>query len=72
MATLAQIISATMYNNSSLRQSQLDNIYLYLKTYSNDAMGTNQLDKFVLNASLGIAVRISLNVAQVANMALGI
>lgn len=35
-------------------------------------MGTNQLDKFVLNASLGIAVRISLNVAQVANMALGI
>lgn len=41
-------------------------------TYANDGFGTNQLDMLVLNAALGVALSIGLDVAQVTNVAGGI
>jgi hypothetical protein len=37
--------------------------------YSNNALGSNQLDQLILNASLGITLTIGLEVAQVTNVA---
>lgn len=38
-------------------------------TYANDGLGANQLDVLVLNAALGVALGIGLDVAQVTNVA---
>lgn len=38
-------------------------------TYANDALGANQLHKRVLERALGVALTISLNVAEVTNVA---
>jgi hypothetical protein len=40
------------------------------KTYADDALGANQLDELVLDAALGVALAIGLDVAQVADVAL--
>lgn len=38
-------------------------------TYANDGLGADQLDVLVLNAALGVALGIGLDVAQVTNVA---
>lgn len=38
-------------------------------TYANDGLGADQLDVLVLNAALGVALSIGLDVAQVTNVA---
>lgn len=38
-------------------------------TYADDGLGANQLDVLVLNAALGVALGVGLDVAQVANVA---
>ena len=37
-------------------------------TYANDGLGANQLDVLVLNAALGVALGIGLDVAQITNV----
>ncbi len=37
-------------------------------TYANDAVGANQLDEAVRDGALGVALAVSLNVAEIANV----
>lgn len=39
------------------------------ETYTNDRLGSNQLDVLILDSALGVALAISLDVAQVTNVA---
>jgi hypothetical protein len=40
------------------------------KTYADDALGADQLDELVLDAALGVALAVGLDVTEVANVAL--
>lgn len=42
------------------------------KTYAQNALGTDQLDKLVLNGAVGVALSISLEVTKVTNVTVGI
>lgn len=42
------------------------------KTYAQNALGTDQLDKLVLNGAVGIALGIGLEVTKVTNVTVGI
>ena len=39
-----------------------------MKTYANDALGSDQLDELILDGSLGVALGISLEVAQISDV----
>ena len=54
VATLAKVVGASVDNNGA----------------AEDALGTDQLDELVANGALGIALAVSLEVAQVTNVAL--
>lgn len=40
------------------------------RTYANNALRANQLDQLIIDAALGIALAVSLEVTQVTNVAL--
>lgn len=75
VVTLAEIVGAGVDNNSALNMSRVvskicppRNITETGVSYANDAVGTNQLDKLVGDGALGIALTISLDVAEVTNV----
>ena len=72
MATLAEIVGASMNDNGALVTSQHQGIWKKEKeeTYADDALGADQLDQLVCDTSLRIALTISLEVAQVTDVAL--
>jgi hypothetical protein len=66
VAALAKVISAGMDDDSALMYGSAG-IQIYGQggdgTYSDDALGSDQLDKLVLDGSLGVALAIRLEVA---------
>jgi len=72
VATLAEIVGASMNDNGALVTSQHQGIWKKEKeeTYADDALGADQLDQLVCVASLSIALGVGLEVTQVTNVAL--
>lgn len=71
---LSEVISASVNDNGSLyRVSAIKIVDLsYAATYTKDTVLTNQLDMFIRNGALGIALSIGLEVAQITNVTFGV
>lgn len=73
IAALAEVISASVDNNGALKECQYISFSLDAgqdcSTYANHGLGSDELDKFVLNAALGVALGIGLDVSQVTDVA---
>lgn len=73
MSALAKIVGAGVDNDGALLNiSLLQDPTQQIQSYANNAVGTNQLHEVVGQGTLSIALSISLNIAHVANMTLGI
>ena len=80
VATLAEIVGTGMDNHGTLpsvsqsqpglqsQKSQKVERCGHGETYANDAVGANELDVRVLHGALGVALAVSLDVAEVADV----
>lgn len=70
VVTLAEIIGAGMDNDSALSDESATILSpkMGILSYANDALGTNELDVLVAHGTLGIALAIGLDVAQVTDV----
>lgn len=72
VATLAEVISASVDNQGTLREVSKIEEQHEVETYTQNTLSTDQLDELVLHVTGGIALSIGLEVAQVTDVTIGI